>query len=58
MPFTTPAPGGGSSRSWDLAPDGRFLMIRQPSVAADSAADIVVVEHWFEELKRLAPPRN
>ena len=55
-PITTPVPGGGSPRSWDLAPDGRFLMIKLPSV--ENSSDIVVVQHWFEELKRLAPPRK
>jgi serine/threonine-protein kinase len=57
LPPSTPVPGGGSARSWDLAPDGRFLMIKLPSIEDDSS-DIVVVENWFEELKRLAPARK
>jgi Tol biopolymer transport system component len=55
-PVTTPLRGGGSPRTWDLAPDGRFLMIKLPSV--ENSSDIVVVENWFEELRRLAPPRK
>jgi hypothetical protein len=51
-------PGGGSARSWDLGPDGRFLMIKLPSIDNDSSNDIVVVENWFDELKRLAPARK
>jgi Tol biopolymer transport system component len=56
VPVNTPTAGSGSARSWDLAPDGRFLMLRLPAIEADS--DIVVVQNWFEELKRLAPPRK
>ncbi len=46
------AQGGG--RTYDVAPDGRFLMIR---IANQSATPLVVVLNWFEELKRLAPIR-
>ena len=46
-------------RRYDLAPDGRFLMIKPPGAATEDAASapaqIVVVEGWFEELKRLVP---
>lgn len=46
-------------RRYDLAPDGRFVMIRQGAAVTDDAASplpqIVVVEGWFEELKRLVP---
>jgi hypothetical protein len=44
--------------NWDIAPDGqRFLMVKREG-AADSDVpppQIVVVQHWFEELKRLVP---
>ena len=45
---------GGAGRSYDVAPDGRFLMIR---VRDDNNADsrVVIVENWFEELERLVP---
>ena len=44
-------------RSYDVAPDGRFLMIqREDAVGAnDTPASIVIVQNWFEELKRLVP---
>ena len=42
------------SRNWDLAPDGRFLMITQGG-APTASPEIVVVENWFEELTRLVP---
>jgi Tol biopolymer transport system component len=43
--------------SYDVARDGRFLMIEPPgtSVAGAAPASIVVVENWAEELKRLVP---
>jgi serine/threonine-protein kinase len=43
--------GGASARGWDVAPDGRFLMIKRSSPPTTSDS-IVVVQHWFEELKR------
>jgi eukaryotic-like serine/threonine-protein kinase len=43
----------GQRRQYDVAPDGRrFLMI---SDAAPAAPRIVIVQNWFEELKRLVP---
>lgn len=40
-------------RFFDVAPNGRFLMI-EPTDAA-RAASITVVQHWDEELKRVMP---
>jgi hypothetical protein len=54
LPVVTPEAGGGSARSWDLAPDGRFAMIRLSAISSTNL-DVVVVENWFEELKRLVP---
>ena len=47
----------GGSRPYDLAPDGRFLMIRrnQDDTGGGTSPEIVVVQNWFEELKRLVP---
>jgi hypothetical protein len=42
------------SRGYSMAPDGRFLVIRDVPEPAVSA-QIHVVTNWFEELKRLAP---
>jgi len=44
------AQGGG--RTYDVSPDGRFLMVRSGERGATS---IVVVLNWFDELERLAP---
>jgi len=44
--------------SYDVAPDGRFLMI-QPGLGTDTApTGIVVVENWTEELKQRVRPRG
>ena len=44
-----------SSRTYDVSPDGqRFLMVKQPANQA-AAPQIIVVQNWFEELKRLVP---
>ena len=47
----------GGSRSYDIAPDGRFLIIPigEAAVAGGTEAEIVVVQNWFEELRRLVP---
>ena len=52
--------GGGAfaGRSYDVARDGRrFLMIKPVggSERASAPASLVVVQNWFEELKRLVP---
>ena len=43
------------ARPWDLADDGRFLMIKEAGDQVGNASQIVVVEHWFEELKARVP---
>jgi hypothetical protein len=43
---------GSQVSSYDVARDGRFLMI-EPLDA--TGASIVVVQNWFEELKRRVP---
>jgi Tol biopolymer transport system component len=51
-----------TSRQWDIAPDGRFLIVNPGAVttAGDpTRMQMVVVTNWFEELKRLVPaPRQ
>jgi serine/threonine-protein kinase len=51
--YTIQAPG---ARSYDVARDGRFLMIEPaPSDSGAAPASIVVVENWVEELKQRVP---
>lgn len=44
----------------DTSPDGERILLSRRSVSSDAPAaertHLVVVENWFEELKRLAPP--
>nr|MBA3477756.1 protein kinase [Lautropia sp.] len=44
-----------SPRDYDVAPDGRFLMIKRNVLSDQKPAAMVVVVNWFEELKRLLP---
>jgi len=40
--------------NYDVAPDGRFLMIQESQES--TPPEIHIVLNWFEELKRLVPP--
>jgi len=56
-PYATILPGV-NGRMYDVSRDGqRFLMIKGEDSAGQAAPppQIVVVQNWFEELKRLAP---
>ncbi len=45
------------SRQYNIAPNGRFLIIRrgQPEAGVSTASNLIIVQNWFEELKRLVP---
>ena len=47
----------GRNRPWDLAEDGRFLMIKESATGQEPqlAPQIVVVENWFQELIERVP---
>ena len=52
---------GSGASNYDVAPDGQgFVMIRTPERAQSSgqAQQIILVQNWFEELKRLVPTDN
>ena len=49
--------GARSTRTYDVSPDGqRFLMVKQLASQA-AAPQIIVVQNWFEELRRLVPAK-
>jgi serine/threonine-protein kinase len=49
---------GNAGRPYDVAPDGsRFLMIKQVADDAEPSPEIVVVQHWTDELRHLVPER-
>ncbi|MGH9254765.1 MAG: protein kinase domain-containing protein, partial [Vicinamibacterales bacterium] len=53
--------GANFVRTYDVSPDGRrFLMIKQGGGGSETAAppSLIVVQNWFEELKRLVPGRG
>ena len=53
------SPPIGGARPYDIAPDGRFLIIRsgQAETGRGTAPNLIVVQNWFEELKRLVPTK-
>ena len=58
--FTAPyrVTARGRGRAWDVADDGRFLMLKQ--MARDGTGDgpppqIHVVQNWFQELTERVP---
>jgi serine/threonine-protein kinase len=50
---------GSQGRTYDVSPDGRrFLMIKEAGAdQGDARPQIIVVQNWFEELKRLVPTK-
>jgi hypothetical protein len=42
---------------YDVSANGRFLMIKEREApdGVETQPEIVIVENWFEELKRLVP---
>ena len=45
-----------NGRTYDISPDGqRFLMIKEDPGTGENARQMIVVQHWFEELRRLVP---
>jgi eukaryotic-like serine/threonine-protein kinase len=54
--FGAPVP---ETRSYDVARDGRFLMIQleDSPTSNETPASVVIVENWFEELKQRVPTR-
>src|SRR5258705_5585545 len=57
-PFSNPIARIG--RTYDISSDGqRFLMINEDGGSEQTAAppQIIVVQHWIEELKRLVPTK-
>jgi serine/threonine protein kinase len=57
-PYRQWRPGANEGHTYDVSPDGRsFLMIREAEEAG-AANEFVVIQNWFEELKRLVPGEN
>ncbi len=42
--------------TYDLAPDGERFLVRVPAArSSDSFTGMIIVQHWFEELKERVP---
>jgi serine/threonine-protein kinase len=51
--------GGSPSHAWDVSPDGQhFLMTKFGDRTPTPVTEIILVQNWFEELKRLAPAKK
>jgi hypothetical protein len=47
---------GAPIRSWDISLDGkRFMMVKLDDRKPESVNEMILVQNWFEELKRLVP---
>jgi len=57
MLFARPGYAMGSPiRSYDLSPDGqRFLMVKLEQRKPTPVTELILIQNWFEELKRLVP---
>ena len=55
--FKLPGAGMGMPiRTWDISPDGRrFLMTKYEERKSQPLTEMILVQNWFEELKRLVP---
>jgi hypothetical protein len=48
--------GGDPIRTWDISPDGqRFLMVKLDDRKPQPVTEMILVQNWFEDLKRLVP---
>ncbi len=48
----------GAVRDWDVSPDGkRFLMVKLEEKKPEPVTEMILVQNWSEELKRLVPTR-
>lgn len=47
---------GWPVRSWDISNDGqRLLMVKQEERKSKPVTEMILVQNWYEELKRLCP---
>ena len=59
-PYLDRPPGAPLGRMYDVSADGQqFLMLKETSVADERTPSprMILVQNWFEELKRRVPTR-
>ena len=50
------ASGAGAVPNYDVSSDGQqFLMLKAPETSDRADTEVILVQNWFEELKRLVP---
>ena len=53
--------GFGSTKpagNWDIWPDGRgFLAVKPGEPQSQPVTEMILIQNWFEELKRLVPAK-
>ncbi len=55
--FDASAYDSGIGRNFDIAPDGRFLMIKSEETTSEERPELIVVLNWLEEVKSRVKPR-
>ena len=53
IPYSLPV----GSHTYDVGPDGRFLMIKPLVEEGLARRELILVQNWFEELERLVPTK-
>jgi serine/threonine-protein kinase len=49
---------GSPARNWDLWPDGQgFIMVKEEEIKPQPVTEMILIQNWFEELKRLVPAK-
>ena len=57
--FEQPFMNSDPIRSWDLWPDGQgFLMGKGEEQEPQPVTEMILIQNWFEELKRLVPTKR
>jgi serine/threonine-protein kinase len=52
---TAPPQRGRQNRDYDVAPDGRFIIVKPTAATSSDSLNVSVVLNWFEELREQMP---
>ena len=48
-------PGDGQGQMWTISRDGQRFLLLRGDYPAGYSRELMVVQNWFEEVRRLAP---
>ena len=51
------SPDGAAAPTYDVGPDGRFVMAKPVGGRQSERTELVIILNWFEELERLVPTK-